>query len=91
VYLEKNRRLIGLCLEIVHGIKARGVGLTTCCSSAHYQIQPVPYLLHGINQLRSPQMPLVGQNQGVRQLCMHLSMHLAEQTIPFGAATIRDT
>jgi hypothetical protein len=25
---------------------------------------PRPYLLHGINQLRSPQVPLVGQKRG---------------------------
>ena len=43
-----------------------------------WQIQPVPYLLHGINQLRSAQVPLVGQNQGARHLCMHLNMHLRQ-------------
>jgi hypothetical protein len=44
-----------------------------------WQIQPVPYLLHGINQLRSPQVPSVGQNQGVRPMCMHLNMHLFQR------------
>ena len=41
------------------------------------QIQPVPYLLHGINQIRSSQVVSVGQKSGVRQAIMHLSMHLA--------------
>jgi hypothetical protein len=45
-----------------------------------WQIQPVPYLLHGINQLTSRQVSLVGQNQGIRQRCMHLSMHLLQQS-----------
>jgi hypothetical protein len=31
-------------------------------------------------QIRSPQMLLVGQNQGVRRMCMHLNMHLVEQS-----------
>jgi hypothetical protein len=47
--------------------------------AAMSQIHPVPYLLRGINQIRSPQMPPVGQNQGIRYLCMHLNMHLAQE------------
>jgi hypothetical protein len=32
--------------------------------------------LHGINQIRSPQMLTVGQNEGARQFCMHLNLDL---------------